>query len=181
MFDPRYPWLAIAALALTSTGALVYYGALVSGIYKDPLMAHFRAYGLERPYRPICRFLDTLALWSLLLSSLLDSITAIHRTSTNLYAPVIFLALSFMAFGFSLLARRYPVIGMALPPWYNDLLRNSSRQERRQIAFAWLRIPRLMRWRLNADQASFHVWVELVRLTVFYGARDPDDPWAIWN
>ena len=181
MFDPRYPWLAIASLAVTLTGALVYYGALVFGIYKNPLMARFRLYGEERPFYPLCRFLDILGLWSLMISSLLDSITAIHRATTNLYAPVIFLALSFMAFGFSLLARHYPIIGLALPLWYSELLHHTTRQERRQIAFAWLRIPAKMRWRLNADQTSFRVWVELVRLTVFYGARDPDDPWAIWN
>jgi len=181
MFDPRYPWLAIAALTLTSTGGVIYYGAVVFGIYKDPVMARFRMYGPDRPFRPLCRFLDMLGFWSLLMSSLLDSITAIQRTASNLYAPVIFMALMIMAFSLSLLARRFPSIGQEVPPWFGDLMRETTRQERRQIAFAWLRIPFKMRWRLNADQASFRVWVELVRLTVVYGAREPNDPWAIWN
>jgi hypothetical protein len=68
-----------------------------------------------------------------------------------------------------------------LPRWYFDLLRRATRQERRHIAYAWLRIPHKMRWRLNGDQASFHVWADTVRITVFYGARDPDDPWELWD
>ena len=49
------------------------------------------------------------------------------------------------------------------------------------MAFAWLRIPRRMRWRLNGDQKAFEVWVELLRLTVIYGAFDPNSPWDVWD
>ena len=180
MFDPRYPWLAVGFLTLIASGALIYYGAVVSGLYKDPLMARFRLYGEERRYYPICRFLDTLAVWSLMMSSMLDALTARHRSSW-IFAPVIFLTLTLLAFGSSLVARQKPVLREALPHWYYELLDAATRQERRQIAYAWLRIPRRMRWRLNGDQPSFRVWADMVRITVFYGARDPDDPWATFN
>jgi hypothetical protein len=38
-----------------------------------------------------------------------------------------------------------------------------------------------MRWRLNSDQKAFGTWADTVRMTVTYGARDPDDPWVTWQ
>lgn len=180
MFDPRYPWLAVAFLTLLASGGLVYYGAIVLGFYKDPLMARFRVYGSENRYYPFCRFLELLGTWSLMVSSMLDALTMDSRSSW-LYAPVVFLAISLMAFATSLVARQKPALREAFPRWYYDLLRGATRQERRHIAFAWLRLPALMRWRLNGDQASFRVWADMVRITVFYGAHDPDNPWAVWD
>lgn len=180
MFDPRYPWLAVGFLTLIASGALIYYGAIVSGLYKDALMAHFRYYGPERPFCPVARFLVVLGAWSLMLSSMLDALTQRHR-ATWVFAPIIFLTLSLMAFAGSVIVRQKPALRQSLPRWYFDLLRTTTRQERRHIAYAWLRVPRKMRWRLNGDQASFRVWADMVRLTAFYGARDPDDPWAVWG
>ncbi len=180
MFDPRYPWLAVAFLTLVASGGLVYYAAIVVGFYKDPLMARLRLYGSETHYSPLCRFLLLLGTWSLMVSSMLDSLTMNSR-STWLYAPAVFLTIALMAFGFSLIAYQRLTWREAFPRWYDDLLHGASRQERRQIAFAWLRLPAALRWRLNGDQASFRVWTDMVRITVFYGARDPDNPWAVWE
>ena len=178
MLDPRFPWLAVGFLTLLATGALLYYGALVSGMYKDPLMMRLRMYGSERSHYPFCRFLDILGAWSLMIASMLD---ALRDGSNNVYAPVVFLTMSLMAFGGSLICRRVRALRQLLPGWYFDLKRHATREERRRIAFAWLRIPRQMRWRLNGDQHSFRVWADMVRLTVIYGARDPDDPWSAWQ
>lgn len=177
MFDPRFPWIAVGFLTLVASGALIYYGAVISGLYKDPLMAHFRMYGPERRYFPFCRFLDVLGTWSLMVSSMLDALPLRSRAQW-VYAPAIFLAFALMAFAGTLVARQKPFLRELLPGWYFDLLHTATRQERRHIAYAWLRIPGKMRWRLNGDQASFRVWADMVRITVFYGARDPDDPWT---
>ncbi len=178
MFDPRYPWLAVGFLTVLATGALVYYGALVSGMLKDPLMTRLRMYGSERHYYPFCRFLDILGAWSLMIASMLD---ALRDRSNNVYAPAIFLTISAIAFGGSLISRQVRAVRELLPEWYFNLQRHASREERRRIAFAWLRIPKKMRWRLNGDRNSFDVWADMVRLSVIYGARDPDDPWAAWQ
>lgn len=181
MFDPRFPWLAVGALALAATGMLVYYVAVISGWYKDSLMGRFRSYGAERRPAPLLRLLEILGWWSLMLSSMFDSLVRTNHWTDVRYMPVIFFALMIMAWGGNLLIRRVPSWREALPLWYYNLLRDATRQERRLIAFAWLRIPAKMRWRLNADQASFQVWADTVRITVIYGARDPDDPWAKWH
>jgi len=99
----------------------------------------------------------------------------------RLFPPLVFVVLAVILWGGSLVVGQQRDLRESLPRWYSTLLRIATRQERRQIAYAWLRIPRGMRWRLNGDQASFHVWVELVRLTVIYGAYDPDSPWDQWT
>ena len=146
----------------------------------DPLLARFRTYGPETPFSPLARFLDMLGVWSLLVASMLDTLTTYRHTSWG-YAPVICFSVMLMAFAGSVITRNSDSLRHALPPWYGELMQQTTRQERRHLAYAWLRIPRKMRWRLNADQASFRVFVELVRLTSYYGARDRDDPWAIWQ
>lgn len=176
MFDPRYPWLAILALTLAATGALLYRAAIVSGLYKDPIMARLRMYGTPRRYYPLCRFLDMLGWWSLMVASLLDALDTSHPAA-RLYAPVTALALMVMAWGGSMLVRHTDGLHHALPPWYAYLMHAATRQERRRIAHAWRRIPRMMRLRLNGDQHAFRVWADIVRITVIYGARDPDNPW----
>lgn len=180
MLDPRYPWLAVAFLTLAATGAVLYYGAIILGFYKDPLLAHFRTYGAERRQFPFTRFLVLLGAWSLMVSSMLDALTMRHR-SQWIYAPAVFLTISLMAFALSVLTVQKPALRELFPRWYYELLRSTTRQERRQIAYAWLRIPSKLRWRLNGDQTSFRTWADMVRITVFYGARDPDNPWAVWE
>jgi hypothetical protein len=177
MFDRRYPWIAVASLTVCASGALLYYAAIVSGLYKDPLLARFRVYGKEQHHYPVCRFLDIFSAWCLMMASMLDALT-VRTRHTNDFAPALFLILGVMALGMSVSARRKPVLREALPRWYFTLLRTANRHERRRIAFAWLRIPRRMRWRLNSDQKAFGTWADTVRMTVTYGARDPDDPWA---
>ena len=110
--------------------------------------------------------------------SMLIANTPLFQTS---FAPVIFVVFAFMAFGASLLARQKPVIRESLPRWYFELLRTTTRQERRTLGYAWLRIPWRLRWRLNGDQVAFGVWVDMVRLTVIYGAHDPNNPWELWG
>jgi hypothetical protein len=180
MFDRRYHWIAVASLTVCASGALLYYAAIVSGLYKDPLLARFRAYGKERYPYPLCRLLDVLGVWCLMMASMLDALT-VHTHRTNSAAAGLFLVMSVMALGASMTARHKPALREALPRWYFTLLRTADRHERRRIAFAWLRIPRRMRWRLNGDQKAFGTWADTVRMTVTYGARDPDDPWATWQ
>jgi hypothetical protein len=180
MFDRRYPWIAVACLTVCASGALLYYAAIVSGLYKDPLLARFRAYGKEQHHYPLCRLLDIFSAWCLMMASMLDALTA-HTRRTNSSSAALFLIMGLSALGTSVSARHKPVLREALPRWYFTLLRTANRHERRRIAFAWLRIPRRMRWRLNGDQKAFGTWADTVRMTVTYGARDPDDPWVTWQ
>jgi hypothetical protein len=170
-------WILVILPAITS----IYYGAVVTGMYKDPLMARFRTYGIEKRPAPLCWFLVSLGLWCIALMLLLEIVVV----SAGLYAlgsaTTIFGTLAVMALAGSVVVWRERWLREALPIWYYDLLRQATRDERRLIGFAWLRIPRRMRWRLNGDQAAFRTWADTVRITVIYGAYDPNNPWQAWG
>ncbi|NDJ78422.1 MAG: hypothetical protein GYB65_19405 [Chloroflexi bacterium] len=171
----------IWALALLSASMTAYYGAVIAGIFKDPLMANFRIYGEERRAYPICRFLQAAAFCSWMLSMVVGFITIPGNFAVGFFPPAVFLVLALMSGAASLAVRRNARLREMLPQWYFELLRISTRQERRLIGFAWLKIPRKMRWRLNGDQAAFQSWVDTVRITVIYGAFDPENPWKLWT
>jgi len=144
-------------------------------------MSRFRQYGEERRPYPVCRFLEVACVFCFLLGLMVRIVTSQSVVFQDSLAPLSLWVLAGMLLASSLFIRRRPVLRESLPRWYYELVKVATRQERRFLGFAWLRIPRKMRWRLNGDQAAFKVWADMVRITVIYGARDPDDPWALWN
>jgi hypothetical protein len=166
---------------LIAASVTLYYGAVVSGLYKDPMMARFREYGEERLIYPVCRLLGAVGASALLLALLISILWSPQSYMRRMFPPMVFFVLMVVAWGTSLFIYRRPFLREALPRWYFFLLRNATRQERRQLGYAWLRLPRKMRWRLNSDQKAFGVWVELLRLTVIYGAYDPKSAWDTWD
>ncbi len=179
--SPEFPSMFLWSLTLVASAGMFYYGAILSGLYKDPLMAQFRTYGEEhRPFL-INRFLEIIGGWCILMAIVVRIIIAGSALARSSFAPLTFLVIAVMAFTADIIVRRRPAIREAFPRWYYDLLHVATRQERRFIGWAWLRIPRKMRWRLNGDQAAFRVWSDMVRITVVYGARERDDPWSMWS
>ena len=152
-------------------GAVVYYWAIIGGLYKDAMMANFRRYGEERPMYPLIRFMVALAALSFFLAVWISDVLM----TSVLTALCIFLI------GGAYIAFRVNWLRASLPRWYFSLLQETTRQERRAIAYAWLRLPLRTRLRLNGDSYAFRVFIDEVRLTVIYGARDPDDPWVAWQ
>jgi hypothetical protein len=164
---------------IASGAATFYYGAVVGGVFKDSLMSQFRKYGEENRVYPACRLLNTAGLTNLILVVLLPHIGIPYVR--QLFPRSIFFLLALTFWGASFFIYQSPTLRESLPRWYFGLLRTTSRQERRHIGYAWLRLPLMMRLRLNGDQKAFRVWSELVRLTVIYGAYDPDSPWDVWT
>ncbi len=158
-------------LWMAAFGAMLYYGAILLGLYKDPMMAHFRQYGEERRIYPLSRFIFSL-------SGVLF-MTGLMLPGSTIEALLLILSLIGIVASFGI--SRTPHVQAALPRWYQDLLDITTREERRAIAYAWARLPLRTRLRLNGDSYAFQVFVDEVRLTVIYGARDPDDPWATWQ
>ena len=175
------PPCAIWLLLFAGGAATAYYAAVTSGLLKDPLLAQFRRYGDERRVYPLCRFLYAFGAVALSMAMLIPTWWAPQSYLRRMFPPIFFFTLMLIAWGSSVIIYRRPAWREALPRWYFFLLRYASRQERRQLGYAWLRIPRKMRLRLNGDQKAFDVWVELMRLTVIYGAYDPNSPWHVWE
>jgi hypothetical protein len=174
------PGAFIWFLFFATGGATLYYGAIISGMFKNSLMAYLRHYGEDEPIYPVCRLLAAASAFCLMTAIVMYHSVMPSSYLYRLFPPETFEVMALAGLVANLLIRRQNDLRQALPRWYFTLLHETSRQERRQLAFAWLRIPFRLRWRLNGDQASFYVWSELVRLTVIYGAYDPDSPWDHW-
>lgn len=158
--------------------------AIAAGLYKDPLMAHFRRYGPEEDERRFTPLVTLLALaggWCISGTIVLGALSRYGALVGTNSPKTILIVLAFMGFGSALLVNRQPFLRESLPVWYYELLHSATREERRFIAFAWLRIPRKMRWRLSGDQHAFNVWADMVRIAFIYGAYDPNSTWDRWQ
>ncbi len=175
------PFLSMWLLFFFAGGATMYYGVIVSGMFKNSLLTSMRRYGEDQPIYPVCRLLAASSGFCVMTSIVMINTVLPTSYVYRLLPPASFEVMAVACLFANLLIRRQARLRDALPRWYSTLLNQTNRQERRQIAFAWLRIPLRLRWRLNGDQASFQVWAELVRLTVIYGAFDPDSPWDHWT
>lgn len=159
-------WLAVLALV----GAALYYGSMLGGWLKEPIMAHLRHYGGERAVRPLLRFLVALGTLYLVLFPVLAS----ALTGAGVVALLLLTALVSLGVGWSPWRQ-------ALPRWYARMLDETTYEERRAIAFAWFRLPFRTRLRLSGDTRAFGIFLDEVRLTIIYGARDRDDPWTVYH
>ncbi len=177
-----FPASTFSLLLVVFSGlAAIYYAVILSGLYKDPLMARLRQYGEEDSHSILTNMLVSAGVCSLLTATLIPAYTLPTSYVRRTFPPWMFVCVALALFGMAIFVQQRPALRDALPRWYWELLQCCSRQERRQIAYAWMRIPRGMRLRLSGDQKSFQVWAELVRLTVIYGAHDPDSPWDRWT
>jgi len=173
--------ILMLTLLLIAAGATLYYGAILSGLLKDPLMARLRRYGEEYPLSVLTNMLIAAGVCALLIGTQIPVFAQPGSYIRRTFPSWLFFLLGLLLLGAAAFVHRRPALRDALPRWHWELLQCCTRQERRHIAYAWLRIPRLLRWRLNGDQKSFQVWSELVRLTVIYGAFDPTSPWNRWT
>jgi hypothetical protein len=52
------------------------------------------------------------------------------------------------------------------PLWYYRLVQNTDREERRRLAYMWLRLPTKTRMTYNTHTVLFDQWVEQVLVTI---------------
>lgn len=158
--------------------------AIASGLYKDPLLARLRHYGPvedERHFTPLVVLLFLAGAWCVSTSMILGVLSRYGAFTSSNSPKTILTVLAIMAFVAALVINKQPQLRDTLPLWYYELLRNATREERRFIAFAWLRIPLKMRWRLSGDQHAFRIWADMVRIAFIYGAYDPNSTWDRWQ
>lgn len=176
-----FPEAGIIGIFSVSGAVTLYYAAIAGGLYKEPLLAQFRRYGDEPATYPLCNALLSGGICCLSIIGITPMMFANRSYLARLLPNAVFTALGLVLLGASVAVYMQPTLRTSLPPWYTVLIQHSTRQERRQIGWAWLRLPLRMRLRLNGDNKAFGVWVELVRLTVIYGAYDPNSPWHRWT
>jgi hypothetical protein len=150
--------LIITLIALTMTIRSL---LIVIGAYKDPVLTSFEDYGNERVFSPMF----SLMLWSLLLAY-----TALYwyLEAGIAVALGIMLGVPVAAFkdNFYSFLDSHPMVFRSFPRWYYDLVKNTDRDERRRLAYMWLRLPIKTRMIYNSQPSLFNQWVEQVILTI---------------
>jgi len=134
---------------------------IVIGAYKDPLLATFESYGELRLAKPIVMFV----LWIIMLIYIM---LFWYMHSAFVFAVGLTLFIPVGAFYIPILRfiNRYEETFTQYPHWYHELVEIADREERRRIAYMWLRLPPATRMIYNVNQTSFRHWVEQVLLTV---------------
>lgn len=151
-----YGLLVSVSLFMSLRAALV-----VAGLYKDPVLASFEIYGEEKIYSPLL----WLFIWGVL--------TAYLSLFLFLDAPIVFtlglvtsLPLSMLRGYAEELVDARAKFFRRFPKWYHTLAARTSREERRRIAYLWLRLPARTRSLYNARHERFDQWVDLVLMTI---------------
>jgi hypothetical protein len=148
-------------LLLLALGLLARLTVILVGMYKEPLLRLFEKYGdEENQFHIIPRVLLYSGLLLYSLRSALAGLIAIPPT-------VDLLGILLMICGY--FYTRFPeewktqkvVIG-GLPAWYVELRARTTREERRRIAYMWLRLPLRTRLLYNANNRAFFLWADLV-------------------
>jgi hypothetical protein len=134
---------------------------IMLGVYKDPILHSLEDYGTDKRYSPLVE----LVVWVGV--SLIIFLFGIADTSIILIGCVMLTIPATMIYprmdGY---IQRYPHVFLFYPSWYNRLLRTTSREEQRRIAYMWLRLPFRTRILYSTHDAFFHQWTDLVLLSM---------------
>lgn len=134
---------------------------IVLGWYKDPILRQFERYGEERIYSPFVAFV----LWC---TGFVFFAFIAYFGVTHILLVVLAMAVPFSYF-YPILKRQVeskPDLFMMYPKWYGRLMQMTEREERRRIAYLWLRLPAGTRLLYNTRDEFFHRWTDLVLLTI---------------
>lgn len=148
--------LAISLFIITLREFLI-----VIGMYKGPLLRQFERYGEQAKYSPMLNFLISLFIFTVVLIVLLAQSTLLFFWILILLVPSIHL--------YRYLRQqvwRFPRIMFAYPQWCNELVNRATREERRRVAYMWLRLPYRTRLTYNASDQRFYQWVDQVLVTI---------------
>jgi hypothetical protein len=153
-------WFVIVA-TLILLGLMIRSWLIVLGLYKDPIFNVFERYGEERLYVPLV----SLILWTGAFSLF---VLVTFFGVQMLAIPLFFAALpaAYLYPYFRRFVRRHHDWFMRYPRWYQRLQHMTEREERRRLAYMWLRLPAGTRLIYNASDQYFEQWRDLVLLTI---------------
>lgn len=135
---------------------------IVIGVHKDPILRSFEKYGEESRYSPFIVML----IWAYVF---IAYHMVIFVPSPGLFIITLVLSAVFINGMFinpsSFLFRLRPFFDR-FPRWYVELSRRTTREERRRIAYLWLRLPLRTRVLYNTHDFYFFKWADLVLLSI---------------
>lgn len=134
---------------------------IMAGTYKDPVLASFERYGDEHIFSPPI----SLFFWAscFIYVSLYWYIngSAVIVLGVAILIP---LGISY-SFIYDFIHKNKRFF-RKYPQWYDEIIENTDREERRRIAYLWLFLPPSTRMVYNSNNTLFKQWVEQVLLTV---------------
>jgi len=156
--------MCVLILFLVASFFLIRIILVIAGFLKGPVLKASHRYGdQETFYEALPQFLFWLGAWTANASILVTAII-----------PSGFLVLqvfSFILFASALITRAYPNIGLRYfryPRWYFELMEETTRYERRRIAYMWLNLPPRLRYIYNANNTAFRQWADMVILSTIF-------------
>lgn len=147
--------------AIISLGFTIRWVSILTGTHKGAILSLFEKYGPDEPFfYPLPQLLFWLGTLFLSGGILLRENLPLSVTFTPLGVLLLIgAALTYFRRAYFLpYWSKHPI----LPAWYVKLLADTSRIERRRIAYMWLRLPRQTRLLYNANDRLFFVWAEQV-------------------
>lgn len=135
---------------------------IVIGVHKDPILRSFEKYGEESRYSPFIVML----IWGYIF---IAYHLVIFLPSPGLFLITLVLSALFINAMFinpsSFISRLRPYFDR-FPRWYVELSHRTNREERRRIAYLWLRLPIRTRVLYNTHDFYFLKWADLVLLSI---------------
>ena len=146
---------------IVGLGFAIRLGLVFTGMLKGPILSTFEKYGPEEPiYYP----LPQLFFWPGVV--VLSGGTLLRETLplTITFGPlgVILVICAGLSYAQRERLQDYWASLPVHPGWHAQLLQETSRGDRRRIAYMWLRLPRRTRLLYNANHRLFFVWAEQV-------------------
>lgn len=154
--------LLYGLFVLLSAGLLLRYGLIAAGMFKGPVLAVFARYQPDDTYYALPQLLLALAAFVVTGSLLLSLFEP--RAARGVILGVLLGVSAYAAYSLRDKARQNLHIFSPLPLWAVQLRRRTTREERRRIAFLWLRLPWRARIRYDVSDHHFDLWCDLVIL-----------------
>lgn len=132
------------------------------GMHKGPLLALFEKYGdEENHFYPVPRLMLWLGVFlvsaQIAFSGIVPVPFIVRHVGAALLA-IVYMSSHFLPDSVRKYWQEYP----PLPTWYHELRERTGRDERRRIAYMWLRMPLRTRLLFNSNHHAFSQWADLI-------------------
>ena len=151
---------------ITAIGFLARTVLIIAGWYKAPVLRQFEKYGDEENFY---YSLPALLGWSgaMIITANLWVSMVWGVVYPFISAGGMLLVAAYVAYRFPEYMGRHPSLLLTHPRWLHELLGRTTRQERRRIAYMWLRLPLRLRLIYSSDDQAFMHWVDMVIISTF--------------
>jgi hypothetical protein len=140
---------------------------ILTGRLKGPIIHLFERYGGNDPhfYPWPMLFIWCGIAW---ISGHLMMTALIGSGLPGVYFSISFWILSFLMWHYEQRIRQLPYFHWTYPTWLRELWERTERQERRRIAYMWLRLSWKARLAYNSSDQAFDHWADMIILGTLF-------------